>query len=81
MEQLIELLKQIQDLAGVAVDALQKAGGEGGKPPAEHGGPPPEGGGKPPAEHGGPPPEGGGAPHEGMHGGGGQPQYKEKQPA
>ena len=30
MEQLIELLKQIQDLAGVAIDALQ-GGGEGGE--------------------------------------------------
>lgn len=49
MEQLIELLKQIQDLAGVAIDALQGAGGEGGgeKPPAEPDG---DEGGKPPAE-------------------------------
>ena len=30
MQQLIELLQQIQDLAGVAIDALQKAGGGGG---------------------------------------------------
>jgi hypothetical protein len=52
MDQLIELLPQIQDLAGVAIDALQ-GGGEGGPPeggPPE-GGPPPEGG------EGGPPPE------------------------
>jgi hypothetical protein len=52
MDQLIELLQQIQDLAGVAIDALQ-GGGEGGPPeggPPE-GGPPPEGG------EGGPPPE------------------------
>ena len=54
MEQLIELLKQIQELAGVAIEALQgaaggaaegaaegaKGGGEGGPPPE---GPPPEG--------------------------------------
>ncbi|MGV0950004.1 MAG: hypothetical protein ACOYB3_04980 [Azonexus sp.] len=54
MEQLIELLKQIQELAGVAIEALQGAGQggkEGGPPPAEGGG---EGG--PPKE--GPPPEG-----------------------
>jgi hypothetical protein len=48
MEQLIELLKQIQELAGVAIEALQGAGGGGG-----------EGGGAPaPEEGGGPPPEG-----------------------
>lgn len=41
MEQLIELLTQIQELAGVGIDALNEAlgGGEGGE-----GGPPPEGG-------------------------------------
>lgn len=56
MEKLVELLKQIQELAGVAIDALQGAAGGGeGKPP-EHGGPPHEGGGRP---EGGPPPEGG----------------------
>ena len=48
MEQLIELLKQIQELAGVAIEALQGAGGGGGEgapAPAEGGGeaPPPEG--------------------------------------
>lgn len=50
MDQLIELLKQIQELAGVAIDALEGAGkgGEGGKP---EGGPPPGG------PEGGPPPE------------------------
>lgn len=60
MDQLIELLQQIQDLAGVAIDALKgaskDAGGEG-KPPMEHeagGGAP--GGGAPP--EGGKPPEG-----------------------
>jgi hypothetical protein len=47
MEQLIELLQQIQDLAGAGIDALQSAmegGGGGGEaaPPPE-GGPPPEG--------------------------------------
>jgi hypothetical protein len=54
MEQLIELLQQIQELAGVAIDALEgAAGGEGGAP--AEGGAPPEGGA--PAE-GGAPPEG-----------------------
>jgi hypothetical protein len=44
MEKLIELLQQIQDLAGVAIDALQgasgdtKGGGEGA--PAPEGAPP-----------------------------------------
>ena len=62
MDQLVELLKQIQDLAGVAIDALTEATG-GGK-----GGPPPEGG------KGGPPPEGGEGrpaetPREGVEGG------------
>lgn len=32
MEQLIELLKQIQDLAGAGIDALQGAMSEGGAP-------------------------------------------------
>lgn len=43
MEQLIELLQQIQDLAGVGIDALTEAtaGVEGGGAPPE--GPPPEG--------------------------------------
>lgn len=51
MEQLIELLTQIQELAGVAIDALNEAAA---------GGPPPEGGGEAPPEggpEGGPPPE------------------------
>jgi hypothetical protein len=44
MDQLIELLKQIQELAGVAIDALEgAAGGGGGEAPA---GPPPEAGGE-----------------------------------
>lgn len=49
MEQLIELLQQIQDLAGAGIDALKGAsegapaeGGEGA-PPAEGGAPPEEG--------------------------------------
>lgn len=60
MEQLVELLKQIQELAGVAIDALEGAskgpkgeGGPGGEgsPRGEGGAPPSEGGGerKPPA--------------------------------
>jgi hypothetical protein len=53
MEQLVELLKQIQDLAGVAIDALSGGGGES-KPAPE--GAPAEGGGAPPAE--GEPPRG-----------------------
>ena len=48
MDQLIELLQQIQDLAGSAIEALQgamsDAGGAEGEPPA---GPPAEG--QPPA--------------------------------
>lgn len=50
MEQLIELLRQIQELAGVGIEALSQAAGgaEGGE-----GAPSPEGGGGE-----GPPPEG-----------------------
>lgn len=43
MEELIQLLEQIQELAGVAIDALSGLGGEApteGAPPAE--GAPPE---------------------------------------
>lgn len=43
MEQLVELLTQIQDLAGMGIDALQQAGGkEAGPKPAPEGeaGPP-----------------------------------------
>lgn len=47
MEQLIELLQQIQELAGVGIDALQQAAGGGGEAPAE-GKPPVEG--APPAK-------------------------------
>ena len=51
MEQLIELLKQIQELAGVGIDALKDAGGgaerpEGAPEGAPEGGP--EGGGEAP---------------------------------
>lgn len=56
MEQLVELLKQIQELAGVAIDALEGAAG-GGEQAAPAGEPGPEGGppeGAPP--EGGPPP-------------------------
>ena len=35
MEQLIELLQQIQELAGVGIDALKEAGGSGGGAAAE----------------------------------------------
>ena len=38
MEQLVELLTQIQDLAGMGIDALQKAGGKEASPkPAPEG--------------------------------------------
>jgi hypothetical protein len=46
MEQLIELLKQIQELAGVAIEALQGAGAgaaEGAAGAGGEGGAPPEG--------------------------------------
>ena len=62
MEQLVELLKQIQELAGVAIDALEgaaKGAGGGEKPPG--GGEKPPGGGEggppPGGPEGGPPPE------------------------
>jgi len=48
MEQLIELLQQIQDLAGAGIEALQGAvEGGSGEAPAEAGGPPPEEGAPP----------------------------------
>ena len=60
MEELIELLKQIQDLAGAGIDALESVTSGGGAP--EGGGPggppksgPPEGGPGGPPESG--PPE------------------------
>lgn len=47
MDQLIELLQQIQDLAGTAIEALQgamsDAGGEGGGGAPAEGAPPAEG--------------------------------------
>jgi hypothetical protein len=62
MDKLIELLQQIQDLAGVAIDALKGAGGEG---EGGGGGGAPGGGGPPPGQPregarppGGGPPEG-----------------------
>ena len=46
MDQLIEVLTQIQDLAGVAIEALNQAAGggapEGAAPPAEGEAPAPE---------------------------------------
>lgn len=53
MDQLIELLKQIQELAGVAIDALEGAAGGGDKkaPEGAPSGPPPGGGeGAPPTQ-------------------------------
>ena len=67
MEELIELLKQIQDLAGAGIDALESVTSGGGAPKGEPGGP----GGAPKGEPGGPPesgpPEGGpgGSPESG----------------
>lgn len=66
MEELIELLKQIQDLAGAGIDALESVtsgggapegggpGGPGGTPKGEPGGP----GGAPKGGPGGPPESG-----------------------
>ena len=64
MEKLIELLAQIQDLAGVAIEALK--GAEGGEEKKPEGGPPREGGegGPPPPGGEGGPPREGGAPEE-----------------
>jgi hypothetical protein len=62
MDQLIELLKQIQDLAGVAIDALEGSSGKEKGQPGDESKP----GGEPPAESaaegGGGAPPGGGAP-------------------
>jgi hypothetical protein len=66
MEQLIELFKQMQELAGVGLDMVQGAAGaaagkEGGAPRPGGGAPPHEGGGAPPKPEGGggePKPEG-----------------------
>lgn len=43
MEQLIELLRQIQELAGVGIEALSEATGMGGGSPAGEQAPPAEG--------------------------------------
>ena len=56
MDKLVELLQQIQDLAGVAIDALKGASDKAPHEGKPEGGPPapgPEGGGAPPE---GPPP-------------------------
>jgi hypothetical protein len=71
MDQLQELFKQMQELAGVGLDMLQGAKGgdkggaphEGGAPhPGGDGGPPKEGGAPHPGGDGGPPKEGGSKP-------------------
>ena len=74
MEQLIELLQQIQDLAGAGIDALKGASEGEKKPEGEPGAP--EGEPAPPAEKHAPRPGGGGEhemPEHEMpgHGGGG----------
>ena len=59
MEELIELLKQIQDLAGAGIDALESVTSGGGAPEGgEPGGP----GGAPKGGPGGPPEGGPGGP-------------------
>ena len=56
MEELIDLLSQIQELAGVGLDALNEAlGGGGGETSAPEGGEAPN---KPPQEGAAPPPPG-----------------------
>lgn len=47
MEELIELLKQIQELAGVGIEAIEATGAGGEGAPPEGGEAPPE---EPPAE-------------------------------
>ena len=62
MEELIELLKQIQDLAGAGIDALESVTSGGGAPEGgEPGGP----GGAPKGGPSGPPEGGPGGPPEG----------------
>lgn len=61
MDKLIELLQQIQDLAGVGVDALKQASGDKGGKPAPEGAPAegkPSGGEGRPMDEGGKPPMG-----------------------
>ena len=66
MEELIELLKQIQDLAGAGIDALESVTSGGGAPEGgEPGGP----GGAPEGGPGGPPESGPGGSPEGGPGG------------
>ena len=67
MEELIELLKQIQDLAGAGIDALESVTSGGGAPKGgEPGGP---GGAPMGGEPGGPPESGPGGSPEGGPGG------------
>ena len=77
MEELIELLKQIQDLAGAGIDALESVtsgggapeggepGGPGGAPKGGPGGSPESGPGGSPESGPGGPPEGGPSEHRG----------------
>ena len=70
MEELIELLKQIQDLAGAGIDALESvtSGGgapEGGEPGGPGGAPKGGPGGSPESGPGGSPESGPGGPPEG----------------
>ena len=62
MEELIELLKQIQDLAGAGIDALESVTSGGGAP---EGGGPGGPGGAPKSGPGGPPESGPGGSPEG----------------
>jgi hypothetical protein len=63
MDQLLELFKQMQELAGVGLDMLQGAAGGAGD---KGGAPPHEGGAPAPHEGGAPKPEGdGGGPDKG----------------
>ena len=55
MKELIELLNQIQDLAGVGIDALQQASGGDAATAAAGEAMPPAGEGAPPAGEGAPP--------------------------
>ena len=57
MEELIELLKQIQDLAGAGIDALESVTSGGGAPKGGPGGPPEGGPGGPPEGRPDGPPE------------------------
>ena len=59
MEELIELLKQIQDLAGAGIDALESVTSGGGAPKGGPGGSPESGPGGSPEGGPGGPPEGG----------------------